>query len=157
MIYCKYIIKPVRNLYTTTQKLGLNSIILTFYIILNAIHCSTYFYRNYFLLRVMDGRYTWEQLTSNYDLSPCWPIQSIESNRLVLPPSSKTYTVTGLQPYTQYKFQVVCENEIGKAASNSWVTARTLEARKLLFLLIYIFCVETLLTLWKKAFIYFLQ
>ena len=43
-----------------------------------------------------------------------------------LDPPDTNYTVTGLQPYTQYEFQVLCENAVGKAASD-WVIARTQE------------------------------
>ena len=46
-----------------------------------------------------------------------------------LPPPLTNYTVKGLDAYTEYEFQVLSENSLGKAAS-SWVVGRTLEEGK---------------------------
>ena len=61
---------------------------------------------------------------------PAGQFNPLNQSRTVLPPPSTSYNVTGLQPYTLYRFQVVSENEMGKVASNPWITARTLEARE---------------------------
>ncbi|KAK3093068.1 hypothetical protein FSP39_010666 [Pinctada imbricata] len=45
----------------------------------------------------------------------------------VLPPPVTNYTISGLDPFTVYEFQVLAENDIGKTAS-SWVAGRTGEA-----------------------------
>ncbi|XP_074661048.1 usherin-like [Tubulanus polymorphus] len=44
-----------------------------------------------------------------------------------LPPPATNYTVTGLKPFTEYHFQILSQNDNGKAAS-PWVTGRTGEA-----------------------------
>lgn len=46
--------------------------------------------------------------------------------RTNLPPSTRLI-VANLQPYTEYEFQVLSENALGKAASE-WARGRTLEA-----------------------------
>ncbi len=43
-----------------------------------------------------------------------------------LPPPPTNYTVTGLNEFTQYEFQVLSENALGKVASE-WTVGRTLE------------------------------
>ena len=48
--------------------------------------------------------------------------------RTNLPPST-ILIVVNLQPYTEYEFQVLSENALGKAASK-WTRGRTLEAGK---------------------------
>ena len=45
----------------------------------------------------------------------------------VLPPPQTTYTVYGLQPFTEYQLQVVAENTLGKTASD-FATGRTGES-----------------------------
>ena len=44
-----------------------------------------------------------------------------------LPAPNTTYIVTGLQAFTEYEFQVICENDLGKAAS-VWTRGTTAEA-----------------------------
>ena len=46
-----------------------------------------------------------------------------------LPAPATNVTVDRLEPYTQYEFQVISQNILGKAAS-SWVTGRTLPSSK---------------------------
>jgi hypothetical protein len=41
-----------------------------------------------------------------------------------LPGPATNFTVTGLEGFTEYEFQVICENELGKAASD-WSIGRT--------------------------------
>ncbi|XP_013386515.1 usherin-like [Lingula anatina] len=53
------------------------------------------------------------------------PTVTPQENALV--PPSTNFTVTGLEPYTEYEFLVLSQNDIGKASS-PWVVARTLEA-----------------------------
>ena len=43
-----------------------------------------------------------------------------------LDPPATNYTVTGLEQYTEYEFQVLSENAMGKAASE-WIIGRTME------------------------------
>ena len=45
----------------------------------------------------------------------------------ILPPPQTSYTVSGLEPFTQYQLQVVSENALGKTAS-VFATGRTAEA-----------------------------
>ncbi len=49
------------------------------------------------------------------------------------PPPATNYTVTGLDPYTEYEFQVISQNELGKAAS-PWAVGRTLASCELYYL-----------------------
>ncbi|CAH1791583.1 unnamed protein product, partial [Owenia fusiformis] len=52
------------------------------------------------------------------------PGKDPEENALAEPATN--FTIHGLEPYTQYELQVLCENSVGKAAS-LWVGATTLE------------------------------
>jgi hypothetical protein len=47
-------------------------------------------------------------------------------NGLVLQSPATSFNVTGLRPFGEYSFQVVCVNEIGMTASD-WTSGRTLE------------------------------
>ena len=53
------------------------------------------------------------------------PTASPQEN--ALPPPETNFTIDGLEAYTEYEFQVFCENSRGKAAS-VWVATRTQEA-----------------------------
>ena len=57
------------------------------------------------------------------------PRPTLSPNELALPPPATNYTVAGLEGFTDYEFQVICENNVGKAAS-PWVTGKTLESSK---------------------------
>jgi usherin len=61
-----------------------------------------------------------------YTLGQYDPIKEYEMDPAALEPPATNYTQNFLEPFTQYQFQVLSENSLGKAASN-WVTGRTLE------------------------------
>ena len=46
----------------------------------------------------------------------------------ILPPPHTDYIMSGLQPFTVYQFQVLAQNEVGRAVSHPWVSAFTMEA-----------------------------
>ena len=55
------------------------------------------------------------------------PRPTLNPGENAVPPPETNYTMTALEPFTEYEFQVLSENSIGKAAS-PWTTSRTLEA-----------------------------
>lgn len=55
------------------------------------------------------------------------PRPTVSPGENEVPPPETNFTVTGLKPFTEYEFQVLSENSIGKAAS-LWTRNRTLEA-----------------------------
>jgi len=56
----------------------------------------------------------------------------------VLPPPPTTYTVYGLQPFTQYHLQVVAENALGKTSSD-FAPSRTAEAGMIMLSALFAF------------------
>ena len=57
------------------------------------------------------------------------PRPTISPQENPLEPPATNYTVYGLEKYTQYEFQVLSENAMGKAPSE-WAVGRTMEASK---------------------------
>ncbi|XP_060070524.1 usherin-like [Ylistrum balloti] len=55
------------------------------------------------------------------------PRPTLSPQENILPPPETSFTVTGLNPFSLYEFQVLAENSVGKTAS-AWITARTGEA-----------------------------
>ena len=69
------------------------------------------------------------------------PQPTLSPQENALPPPATNYTVTALNAYTVYEFQVLAENSAGKAAS-PWVSGRTLEARMSYMINYYYFIIN---------------
>lgn len=54
------------------------------------------------------------------------PRPTLDPSEISLPIPATNYTATNLEPYTEYEFQIISQNPLGKVASD-WAVNRTLE------------------------------